>query len=70
MTREQRDELRALQDRWLELPSIRRQIELYGEDEPIAMGFPGNPWPTFRQVKMMLHPDLASWFADFFREDG
>lgn len=69
MTSADRDALRLLQDRWLDLPCIRRQVELYGEDEPIAMGYPGRPWPTYRQVRDMLHPELRSWFEDYFRED-
>ena len=33
------------------------------------MGWPGRPWPTYRQVREMLHPDLKDWFEDYFRED-
>jgi hypothetical protein len=67
MTDAERDELRSLQDRWLKLPHVRRQVELYGEDEPLALGYPGNPWPTFEQVRLHLHPELKGWFEDFFR---
>lgn len=70
ITERERDELRALQDRWLALPHVRRQVELYGEDEPLAAGFPGRPWPTYRAVRAMVFPDLKGWFEDFFREDG
>lgn len=70
MTAADRARLRRLQDRWLALACIRRQIERYGEDEPIQMGYPGQPWPTFRQVRDLLHPDLESWFADYFREES
>jgi len=69
MTAADRNCLRKLQDRWLALPHVRRQIELFGEDEPLAMGWPGHPWPTYREVREVLHPDLRSWFEDFFRED-
>lgn len=71
MTMKERDELRALQDRFLALPVVRYQIDNYGEDQPLAGHFPGgNPWPTFREVRESLHPDLKGWFLDFFRDEG
>jgi hypothetical protein len=69
MNAAERKELRALQDRWLALPHIQARIRAYGEDEPIALGFPGCPWPTYRQIQEALHPELRSWFEDFFREE-
>lgn len=68
LTKDERDELRTLQDRWLALPVVKHQIRLYGETEPIAGGYPGARWPTYREVRELLHPDLREWFADFFRE--
>lgn len=68
MTPEERDALRALQDRWLALPCIRRMVEQHGEDEPVAMGWPGKPWPTFGDVRELLLPELKEWFEDLFRE--
>lgn len=69
MTDAERKELRSLQDAWLALPHVRYQIDTYGEGQPLAGHFPGgNPWPTFREVRTMLHPELKGWFEDFFRE--
>jgi len=70
MTDAERKELRELQNRWLDRPAVRRQVELFGWDEPIAMSFPrGGRWPTFREVRTLIYPDLREWFRDFFRED-
>lgn len=70
MTKPERDELRFLQDDWLALKSVRWQIMAFGDDEVIAMGFHGSPWPTYRDVRTMLLPDLKTWFEDFFRGDS
>lgn len=70
LTEEDRVRLRALQDRWLALGHVRDIIRRFGEDEVIAASFPGNiRWPTFREVRVLIHPDLAEWFRSFFRED-
>lgn len=69
MTSDERMALRKLQDAWLKLPVVQNQIRLHGEDEPIAMAWPGQRWPTFREVREILHPDLRGWFEDFFRGD-
>lgn len=70
MTEREHNDLRTLQDHWLALPLVRRMIEWWGEDDPIAMGFPGRPWPTFRDVQERLLPELREWFEDFFRGDS
>lgn len=69
MTDAERKELRALQNRWLGLPFIQRHIGLWGWNQRVNGNFPDQPpWPTFAEVRDLLHPDLKGWFQDFFRE--
>lgn len=69
MSDAERKELRDLQNRWLALPHIHRQVAMFGWDEPVAMSFAhSGQWPTFAEVRDLLHPELKSWFEDFFRE--
>lgn len=62
MTETDRDRLRALQDRWLALPSVKNHVRNHGEGERIA----GPNSPTFAQVKTQLLPDWEQWLRDFF----
>lgn len=62
LTDQQRDELRDLQDRWLNLAVVKHQIRNHGEDEHIA----GPDSPTFYDVRRLLLPEWRQWFSDFF----
>lgn len=65
MTEADRDRLRALQDRWLDLPTVQHQIRIGGEDEHIT----GNPFsPTFREVRTIVFQKWEAWFKGFFQE--
>ena len=57
-----REELRALQDRWLALGVVQNQIRNYGEQERIA----GPTSPTFEDVRRFVLADWKAWFEDFF----
>lgn len=63
MTNEEIDYLRALQDRWLAVPSVASHVRDYGLDERII---PGTEMPTFRDVKQFVLPKWKHWFEDFF----
>lgn len=65
MSDEDRDRLRALQDRWLALGVVQTQIRNYGEDESIV-GVRGKR-PTFADVRTLVLPDWEQWFGDFFQ---
>ena len=57
-----RDECRAIQDRWLALGVVQNQIRNYGEHERIA----GPTSPTFEDVRRFVLVDWRQWFNDFF----
>jgi hypothetical protein len=65
-TDQERARLRALQDRFLADPLVRRQLDRWGEDHPVA--FEGSP--TFRGVRETLLPDWEGWFREFLGEGG
>jgi hypothetical protein len=56
-----RARLRALQDRFLADPLVRKQVERWGEDHPVAA--PGSP--TFRQVREAVWSGWEGWFREF-----
>lgn len=62
MTTEDRERLRALQDKWLALPSVRNHIRNHGEHERIA----GPTSPTFEDARTCVLPEWEQWFLDFF----
>lgn len=64
MTDEERAKCRDIQDRWLALPTVRSQVDNYGEDHSIAVV--GSP--TFRRVRTQVLPDWKTWFEAFFAE--
>ena len=66
MTDKERDELRALQNKWLALSVVQHQIRNHGEDHQIAGAFYATDNPTFRDVKTKLFPRWREWFSDFF----
>lgn len=59
-----RDECRALQDRWLAIPSVRSHVQMHGWHERIL---PGTDTPTFEDVRTMVLPKWKSWFEDFWK---
>jgi hypothetical protein len=61
LTGPERARLRALQDRFLADPLVRKQVEGWGEDHPVA--FEGAP--TFREVRETLLPRWEGWFREF-----
>lgn len=68
MDKVEHDTLRHLQDRWLRLPAIDNRVVNHGEDQRIALGYPDAPWPTYRDVRTKLLPELKGWFEDYFRD--
>lgn len=62
MSEADRDRLRALQDRWLNLPVIQNHIRNHGDHERIA----GPDSPTFDEVRRILLPAWEQWISDFF----
>lgn len=64
MTYAERDELRALQDRWLARAEVRRHVERHGWGERIALP----TGPTFAEVRDVLLPDWKEWFREFLGE--
>lgn len=62
MNNSERDELRAVQDRWLKLPWVQHEIRTHGEESEIC----GPCSPTYRDVRTTLMPDWREWFNDFF----
>lgn len=62
MTEADRDQYRALQDRWLSLPVVQSHIRNHGDHERIA----GPDSPTFDEVRRFVFPSWREWFRDFF----
>jgi hypothetical protein len=63
-----RNRLRALQNRWLALPSVQAQIRLYGEHHQIAGAFYATNHPSFHDVRTKVLPQWEAWFMEFFNE--
>lgn len=63
MRQSERDQLRALQDKWLALPVVQNHIRTHG-DHTLIFGFYATEGPSYRDVQKMLYPELREWFAD------
>lgn len=59
-----RDELRKLQDEWMEHPTITAEIRRRGWSARIA----GSISPTFAQVQANLLPEWESFFKEHLKE--
>ena len=54
-----RDDMRRVQDQFLELPQVMEYARKFGEDVPIDRSR-----PTIRDIRSMIYPQWFWWFRE------